>query len=231
MDAKTKVRPSFQTSGDVRLFLGKFRITPDDAIRERIYQIQVETICGGKIWSAAGIIIVELTEALRELGYTLPNPRLTRQSHNYIMRAQDMKTWTQPMHPRFRRLECSVGQDCRDALVDLSKRERGIAFTETVHNLLMSRINKSIPTYMFNQRTYKAKQERDRTKPAQTVDSKDYDALFLKLCAERKARDVWHRKGGPAPQSTVDDHLGRTQSNFHPDRVANDKNSYISRNK
>ena len=39
----------------------------------------------------------------------------------------------------------------------------------------------------------------------------DYVAAHLRLCRERAARDAWLRRGkGKAPESTVDDHLGRT---------------------
>lgn len=214
----------------MRLFLGKFRLVPADEIRENIYRIQTETIMGGKVWSAAGIIIVELTEALRDLGYALPNPRLTRQSHAFIMRPQDMKMWTNPIHHRFRRLECSVGQDCRDALLDYIKKQKGKPFTEVVHNLLVSRLGMRPPGYMFQQRSYTPERVRTRATP-ETAVNKDFSQLFIQLCKEREARDIWHKKGGPKPSCTVDDHLGRHRGQFDPDKVAQNKNAFVGRAK
>lgn len=215
----------------MRLFHGKFRFIPSDAIRENIYRIQSETILGGRVWSAAGIVIAEITEALRDLGYTLPNPKLSRQNHTLIMRPQDMRTWTTPIHERFRRLECSIGQDCRDALIAHTKNNRGRAFTEVVHNLLVSRLGARPPGYMFQVRTYTPERLRNRGSIAESGGSKDYSTLFIQLCKEREARDIWHKKGGPKPPCTVDDHLGRVRGKFDPDKVAQQKNAFTTRSK
>lgn len=221
----------YKTGGaDVRINTGVFRFTPSDEIRENIYRIQTETFSSGKCWSAMGVVAAELTEALRSLGYQLPNPQLTRQSQAFIMRPQEIRVWNKQLHPRFRRLECAVGKDCRDALIDHYKKVKGKGFTEAVHNLLMSRIGVQPPPYMYQQRTHMP--QRVRAKPEKPAkDTTDYDSLFLQLCKERAARDSWHRKGGRSPSSTVDDHLGRTRGAFDPDKVARDKNSYNSRDK
>jgi hypothetical protein len=183
--------------------------------RDWIADRQAATAHGVRMWSAAQVVREEIAEALRALGYVVPQLRAHRGSSAALLRSTDV------VHARFGRshepagrLDLHVTHAMGLALTAANLRDDEPTMQATLSALLDSRRDAPIAASLaeLDPCAYSASPAGPKHTRKRTSDPVDYVARHLTLCRERAARDAWLMRGGrgKAPPSTVDDHLGRS---------------------
>lgn len=184
--------------------------------RDWIADRQAATAHGVRMWSGAQVVREEIAEALRALGYVVPQLRAHRGASAALLRSTDL------VHARFGRshepagrLDLHVTHAMSAALTAANLRDDEGTMQATLSALLDSRRDAPIAASLTEadgaaHLPSSAPGRKHLRKRA--ADPVDYVARHLTLCHERAARDAWLMRGGrgKAPPSTVDDHLGRT---------------------
>lgn len=193
------------------------------AMRDQLRAWQLETRnLAGSVYPALTVAMVQVRAALADLGIEMPPIDVQRTGTHAALdsaadRALAMATGG-PCHTIDRLRICMEPR--RFAVIAEAARRFGYRSPqEAVVAWVMSRANAPIPHALSNgtlkpprgRPTKAAGPAKPHRKRERAVDGVDYVAAHLRLCRERAARDAWQRRGkGKAPESTVDDHLGRT---------------------
>ena len=188
------------------------------AMRDQLRAWQLETRnLAGSVYPALTVAMVQVRAALADLGIEMPPIDVQRTGTHAALdsaadRALAMATGG-PRHTIDRLRICMEPR--RFAVIAEAARSLGYRSPqEAVVAWVMSRAEAPIPHALSSGalRPPKGNPSKRGPKPrAHPGHGVDYVAAHLRLCRERAARDAWLRRGkGKAPESTVDDHLGRT---------------------
>ena len=189
------------------------------AMRDALRAWQLETRnLAGSVYPAATVAMVQVRAALADLGIDMPPVVVQRTgTHAALDSAAERMRAMATGDPRrvTDRLQLRMEPQRFAVLADASRRLGYRSTQEAVVAWVMSRAETPVPPALSDgtlrpPRGHAAKRgPKPRAQPGHGV---DYVAAHLRLCRERAARDVWLRRGGrgKAPESTVDDHLGRT---------------------
>lgn len=193
--------------------LRKIIIVLDDELRDAIRAWQLATQSEGRTYPASSIVLVQVTQALREDHRAdVPDVRPQRHSSPPVSSSEMSALWQRDSTWKKRaRVEVQMHADTMRALIAVARKSRTFPSPQMVRDVVLSRVGKPLPACLERVPVQK-KRGVSATRVARASESAgvDYVARFLTLCAERAARDRWHRRGGKEPPSTVDDHLGRT---------------------
>jgi hypothetical protein len=188
---------------------------PTMAQRDWIADRQAATAHGVRMWSGAQVVREEVAEALRALGYVVPQLRAHRGASATLLRSDEVATTRfGRAHEPAGRLDLHVTHAMGLALTAANLRDDEPTMQATLSALLDSRRGMPIAASLaeLDACAYSTSPSGLKHTRKRTSDPVDYVARHLTLCRERAARDAWLMRGGPgkAPPSTVDDHLGRT---------------------
>ncbi len=182
-----------------------------DELRKAIRAWQAQTQAeSGACFPAAAVVVVQLTEAIRAHGLDAPEVRASRHLHGLLATPEMARLWSSECYRRkYDRVDIQMPAETFRALIKLGKRTNTFPNAQQVVDLVLSRVGKPMPPQLA--RAGDPREERVKRNRAVAAPAVDYAERFLLLCAERAARDRWHRRGGAGsrPASTVDDHLGR----------------------
>jgi len=196
---------------------------PTMAQRDWIADRQAATAHGVRMWSGAQVVREEVAEALRALGYVVPQLRAHRGTSAALLRSTEIaetlrvRGYAVPArrtHEPAGRLDLHVTHAMGLALTAANLRDDEGTMQATLSALLDSRRDAPVAASLAEadgaahlpSSAPGRKHLRKRS-----ADPVDYVARHLTLCRERAARDAWLMRGGrgKVPPSTVDDHLGR----------------------
>jgi hypothetical protein len=182
--------------------------------RDWIADRQAATAHGVRMWSGAQVVREEVAEALRALGYVVPQLRAHRGASAALLRSTEVvQTRFGRAHEPAGRLDLHVTHAMGLALTAANLRDDEVTMQATLSALLDSRRDAPIAASLAEADGAAVDPYPNGRKVTRkrTADPVDYVARHLTLCRERAARDAWLMRGGrgKAPPSTVDDHLGR----------------------
>jgi hypothetical protein len=192
--------------------LRKIVIVLDDELRDAVRAWQLSTQNEGRFYPASSIVLVQVMQVLRDdHGASVPDVRPQRHSSPAVSSSEMSALWQRDSTWRKRaRVEVQMHPDTMRALIAVARKSRTVPSPQMLRDMVMSRIGKPLPVCLERLPIPKKRGRRAKRVSADaSAVGVDYFARFLKLCAERAARDRWHRRGGKEPPSTIDDHLGR----------------------
>ena len=187
----------------------------------RAWQLETRNLAGS-VYPAATVAMVQVRAALADLGIDMPPVVVQRTgTHAALDSAAERQRAMATGDPRrvTDRLQLRVEPQRFAVLADAARKHGYCSTQEAVVAWVMSRAEAPVPPALSDgalrpprgRPTKAAGPARPHRKREHPVDGVDYVAAHLRLCRERAARDAWLRRGkGKAPESTVDDHLGRT---------------------
>lgn len=191
--------------------LRKIIVVLDDELRDAIRAWQLQTQNEGRTYPASSIVLVQVTQALREDHRAdVPDVRPQRHSSPPVSSSEMSALWQRDSTWRKRaRVEVQMHPDTMRALIAVASKSRTYPSAGMLRDMVLSRVGKPLPACLERLPIPKKRARATRVADDTGTGRVDYVARFLALCAERAARDRWHRRGGKEPPSTVDDHLGR----------------------
>ena len=186
----------------------------------RVWQLETRNLAGS-VYPASTVAMVQVRAALADLGIETPPVEVQRTgTHAALDSAADRARAMATGDPRrvTDRLQIRMEPQRFAVIADVARQHGYRSPQEAVVAWVMSRAEAPVPPALSNGtlrpprgRPTKAGAPGKPHARARPVDGVDYVAAHLRLCRERAARDAWQRRGkGRAPESTVDDHLGRT---------------------
>jgi hypothetical protein len=197
----------------------------------RVWQLETRNLAGS-VYPASTVAMVQVRAALADLGIDTPPVVVQRTgTHAALDSAADRARAMATGDPRrvTDRLQLRMEPQRFAVLAEAARKHGYRSPQEAVVAWVMSRAEAPVPLALSDgtlrpprgNATRSARgatfvrhggAEKPHRKRERAVDGVDYVAAHLRLCRERAARDAWQRRGGrgKAPESTVDDHLGRT---------------------
>ena len=192
----------------------------------RVWQLETRNLAGS-VYPASTVAMVQVRAALADLGIETPPVEVQRTgTHAALDSAADRARAMATGDPRrvTDRLQIRMEPQRFAVIAEAARRFGYRSPQEAVVAWVMSRAEAPIPHALSSGalRPPKGNPSKRGPKPrAHPGHGVDYVAAHLRLCRERAARDTWQRRGGKgkAPESTVDDHLGRTVRRGDPRMV------------
>jgi hypothetical protein len=192
----------------------------------RVWQLETRNLAGS-VYPASTVAMVQVRAALADLGIEMPPVVVQRTgTHAALDSAADRARAMATGDPRrvTDRLQLRMEPQRFAVLAEAARKHGYRSPQEAVVAWVMSRAEAPVPLALSDGalRPPRGNPSKRGPKPrAQPGHGVDYVAAHLRLCREREARDAWQRRGGrgKAPESTVDDHLGRTVRRGDPRMV------------
>ena len=188
----------------------------------RVWQLETRNLAGS-VYPASTVAMVQVRAALADLGIDTPPVVVQRTgTHAALDSAAERMRAMATGDPRrvTDRLQLRMEPQRFAVLADAARKYGYRSTQEAVVAWVMSRADAPVPPALSDgtlrpprgRPTKAAGPPKPHQKRERAVDGVDYVAAHLRLCRERAARDAWQRRGGRgrAPESTVDDHIGRT---------------------
>ena len=197
----------------------------------RVWQLETRNLAGS-VYPASTVAMVQVRAALADLGIDTPPVVVQRTgTHAALDSAADRARAMATGDPRrvTDRLQLRMEPQRFAVLAEAARKHGYRSPQEALVAWVMSRADAPVPLALSDgtlrpprgRPTKAAGPAKPHRKRERAVDGVDYVAVHLRLCRERAARDAWQRRGGrgKAPESTVDDHLGRTVRRGDPRMV------------